>query len=166
MVAILAGKTDGQSAKAAGVTRRAVYEWRHSPEFAAELRGRQETIFDAAMRGLLADVENAARTVSTLTDARDESVRLRAAESIIDRVASFLGGVPGGKERMAQALGVQVNINAGQPSALDIDVSGERLASIQRIMRECRIIDVTPESVIVVNPGIEHGHSGNGNGKP
>jgi hypothetical protein len=65
-----------------------------------------------------------------------------------------------------QALGVQVNINAGQPSALDIDVSGERLASIQRIMRECRIIDVTPESVIVVNPGIEHGHSGNGNGKP
>jgi len=156
LIKLLAGGTDAQAAKAAGVNRRTVFEWRHDdPVFATEYRSRQEAIFDRAMRGLMKDVDKAARTVSTLTDARDESVRLRAAESIIDRVASFLGGVPGGKERMAQALGVQINV--GGTASIDIDLTGERIAAMQRVIRECKLIDVSPLSVQEIKPSGSNG---------
>lgn len=155
LVKLLAGGTDAQAAKAAGVNRRTVFEWRHDdPVFAAEYRRRQEAIFDRAMRGLMKDVDKAARTVSTLTAARDESVRLRAAESIIDRVASFLGGVPGGKERMAMALGVQVNtqINVGQQYDLS-RLSDVELVKWERLATKCEVAAVPAQPLPGPAPG-------------
>lgn len=153
LVKLLAGGTDAQAAKAASVNRRTVFEWRHDdPVFAAEYRRRQETMFDRAMRGLLSDVDKATRTVRNLTSAKDESVRLRAAESVIDRVASFLGGIPGGKERMVQALGVQVNVNAAPPGDIRRLTPDERL-EFERLTRKYEgIVDVESAAIVRTDP--------------
>jgi len=56
---LLAGKTDKQAAKAAGVSRETVNRWRnHDPYFQAELNRRQQEIWNAhkmSLRGLVGD---------------------------------------------------------------------------------------------------------------
>jgi hypothetical protein len=141
LVKLLAGGTDSEAGELAGVDRRTVFTWRHEdPAFASELRSRQQAIFERAMRCLVKDVENATKTVANLTEARDEAVRLRAAESIIDRVAAFLGNVPGGKERMVQALGVNVNVSANAQAVAALpapDVSSsDRMAELAALFAQ------------------------------
>jgi len=109
LVKLLAGATDVQAAKAAGVDRVTVYTWRHDfPDFAAELRKRQDEMYDRAMRTLYTGLERAAKTVVALTRGRDEAVRLRAADSVLDRVAKIMYGEKGPSPPPGESLSDRV----------------------------------------------------------
>jgi hypothetical protein len=137
LVKLLAGATDVQAAKAAGVDRVTVYTWRHDfPDFAAELRKRQDEMYDRAMRTLYTGLERAAKTVVALTRGRDEAVRLRAADSVLDRVAKIMYGDSGEKGRglppgesladrmreIAVAIAAYHGAKTGAESAKPVDV--------------------------------------------
>jgi hypothetical protein len=82
----------------------------------------------------------------------------------IELAARFIGEFPDVKDRLANALGVQVNVNSSGAAltTVDLDLSGDRIVAINRIIRECNLIDVDPVSVVVKDPGIAHGSNGNG----
>lgn len=147
LVKLLAGGTDAQAAKAAGVDRRQVFRWRHEDEaFAAALHDRQAELFQRAMRKLGRGLDKAARTMNNLTDARDEAVRLRAAVSVIEQFAASFFGTEG-KQRLVHALGVQINVGAA-PSPYDFSLlteaeRGQWLA----LARKCLVAQGAPPAL-------------------
>lgn len=83
LVQLLAGATDEEAAKAAGVSRQSVSKWRnHVPAFIAELRSRQAEVFERSIRRLALGLERAAAAIVGLADSKDEEVRLRAAVAL------------------------------------------------------------------------------------
>lgn len=89
--ALLTFATRKDAAQAAGVDRKTLQRWLANPTFAAELRAAESAVMDEASRRLLS-IANDALTVidETLKDTTiPPSVRLRAAESILDRLAAW-----------------------------------------------------------------------------
>ncbi len=88
LTAILAGATDGDAAKKAGVRRETVHRWRHAdPHFIAELARRRQELWGAQvdqLRGLFT------KAIGALSDALDAQsppgVRLKAAGVVLRAV--------------------------------------------------------------------------------
>jgi hypothetical protein len=158
LVKLLAGATDVQAAKAAGVERITVYAWRHEfPEFAAELRKRQDAMLDRAMRTLFAGLEKAAKTVVTLTRARDEAVRLRAADSVLDRVAKLMYGDSGEKGRGIPA-GQSLSDRMHEIAVAIAAYHGAKAGAETTQPAASKVVDMKPSAALPAPPA-------NGNGK-
>ena len=88
LTAIIAGATDGEAAKTAGVRRETVHRWRHTdPHFIAELARRRHELWSGQvdqLRGLFA------KAIGALSDALDAqsppAVRLKAAGVVLRAV--------------------------------------------------------------------------------
>ena len=140
---VLAGHDNTTIAETLGISTRSITMIKQSPLFQSELVRRREDKTDTTMlsldreavmgkaRSILEDAsELAAETLEELLDADDNSVRLRAADSILDRVF--------GKKGEAKAAGVVVNISAEHVQLLNLalkesnhalDDSADRAAS-------------------------------------
>ncbi|MDR7520783.1 MAG: hypothetical protein QN123_14605 [Armatimonadota bacterium] len=81
---VLAGKTDGEAASAAGVTRQTVWEWRHHhPAFIAEVNRRRKEAWGAAAERLRGLLGRAVEVLADGLDAPDPRVRQRAAGLVL-----------------------------------------------------------------------------------
>jgi HEAT repeat protein len=81
---VLAGKTDGEAAEAAGVTRQTVWEWRHNhPTFIAEVNRRRKEVWGAAAERLRGLLGRAVEVLEEGLDAQDPRVRQRAASLVL-----------------------------------------------------------------------------------
>lgn len=92
IVALLSGVPITRAARAAEVDPSSIYRWLKQPVFQDELRaGRRELVRLglAQLQGLLADAVTVVREI--LTDsARPATIRLRAAELVIEHTARYL----------------------------------------------------------------------------
>ena len=121
----LAGLGNKEIAEALGVTPQNVYAVSRSPIFNAEYQRQLEAQNTDSLRQVVTDTEekvkqilldnaeSAATTQATLLDSPDESVRLRASNSILDRVI----GKPQDKSGQP-GMGVSINIETEQANLL------------------------------------------------
>lgn len=110
IAAIVSGSTYDDAAKAAGVHRRSLYEWRTQDEgFMAALDEALAAMKREVTDGLVAGAREALRSIVNLaTKAEDEKVRLSAAQDLLQR----LDGASGGTATAAPSAGVTVVIAA------------------------------------------------------
>lgn len=75
-------------AERVGVDRRTIWRWRQAPHFLAELQRRREDLLDHGARTLASVVPDATAALAAIVrdPSADATVRLRAAEAILDRV--------------------------------------------------------------------------------
>lgn len=88
---IVSGLSFEETAKKAGVSRRTLNRWAHSPEFSEALEIAQDAMLGAAVNVLLAESEGAVRVLAHEAKSADESIdRTRAAGKILDATLRFL----------------------------------------------------------------------------
>src|SRR4051794_11318261 len=98
-LALAAGRTVADAARAAGGSVRAVYNWKRDPAFTARVAALRTELY-AVAAGRLADLSGkAADVLGGLLDSGAETVRLQAAKAVLD---------VGPKIREAADLGEQV----------------------------------------------------------
>lgn len=85
----LAGRTIEAAARAAGVSSKTVSRRLRDPEFVFELRQAREELVSLTVVRLAGACEEAAQTLRELLSAPQDSVRLRAAQLILDSGARF-----------------------------------------------------------------------------
>jgi hypothetical protein len=91
---VLAGKTDGEAALAAGVTRQTVWEWRHRhPAFIAEVNRQRQEVWEAATERLRGLLIRAVEVLDEGLNAEDRRLRLAAGVHVLRAVGIY--GLPG-----------------------------------------------------------------------
>jgi hypothetical protein len=91
---VVAGKTDGEVAEAAGVTRQTVWEWRRRhPAFIAEVNRRRMEVWEAAVERLRGLLLRAIEVLAEDLDAEDGRLRQQAAVHVLR--AAGIYGLPG-----------------------------------------------------------------------
>ena len=95
-IALAQGKKIAAIAKAAGVTRETIYDWRQNPEFAALVSQTRRDLWQAAISRAIAMVDEAMEVTRSIALGEDPAAkpsdRLQACKLIID-VASRLDSV-------------------------------------------------------------------------
>lgn len=89
---ILANRTIEAGCIAAGIDRSSYFRWLKDPAFETEIKTQRKQIVDAAYALLQQAHEKAAQALIELLDTDDERVKIRAAESILDRYVNFIQG--------------------------------------------------------------------------
>lgn len=82
---VIQAKSVSEGVQRAKVSRRQFYEWMKDPVFVAEYARLRESVAAAAFHHLRISIEDAVRVLTGLMSSENESVRFRAAESIIER---------------------------------------------------------------------------------
>jgi hypothetical protein len=91
---VLAGKTDGEVAKAAGVTRQTVWEWRcRHPAFIAEVNRQRKEVWEVATERLRGLLGRAVEVLAEGLEGQDTRLRLAAAVHVLRAVGVY--GLPG-----------------------------------------------------------------------
>ena len=94
---LLAGATDEQAAKAAGVTRQTVNTWRnHDPEFAAELNRRRSELWEGHTDRLRTLVGAALGVVTDDLQNGDQEAKRQAAWAVLKLIGKDLMLTPTG----------------------------------------------------------------------
>jgi hypothetical protein len=83
---ILASKTITEGVKKAGTTRETFYQWMRDDEFKGEFIRQRQELVDIALHALNASAVDAVKVMRDLLSAEGESVRLRAAQTILDNI--------------------------------------------------------------------------------
>lgn len=87
---VLAGKTDGEVAHAAGVTRQTIWQWRHNhPTFIAEMNRARLEVWEAAIERLRRLLGRAVEVLEEGLDAQDPRLRQSAAVHILRTVGVY-----------------------------------------------------------------------------
>ncbi len=83
---ILASKNITEGVKKVGTTRETFYQWMQDDEFKAEFIRQRQEIVDIGFHALMASAMDAVKVIRDLLSAKSESVRLRAAQAILDNI--------------------------------------------------------------------------------
>lgn len=138
ITALLAGASNQDAAKTAGVAPATLCRWKHQPEFASELAHGQAALADATQSDLAALREKALSAIGDALDNEEVNIRLRAAALVMPR-----NGAP-----------ITVNANAQANSAAVVmpelsmeDAVAHILAGPRTVMRaiDAGMIPDTPE---------------------
>ena len=87
---LITGKTDAEVAKAVGVTRQTVNQWRnHDATFVAELNYQRETLWQAERERLRSLVRKAVNALDANLDSDNEGIRQRAALHVLKCVGLY-----------------------------------------------------------------------------
>jgi hypothetical protein len=81
---LVSSRTIDEAAKKARVSRYQIYKWLDDPAFQDELKRQRDIVIKAALEKLQACVTEAVDTLSSLLSSKNENIRLRASQSIID----------------------------------------------------------------------------------
>ena len=106
--ALMSSKTQAEAAQAAGIGLRTLSRWLRDPDFVAELRAYERSAFDTAGRRLATLASDALDVVQVILDDETVSapVRLRAAESVLDRLLKWRdAGLEERLDRLERRLG-------------------------------------------------------------
>jgi len=87
---ILAEKNISNGCKKAGIDRATFYKWMSIPVFKADFYNHSKQIFELSMYDLKSSTLEAVNTILKLLNAKNESVRLRAAVSILEYLSKFI----------------------------------------------------------------------------
>lgn len=74
----------------AGVSRQTYYNWTNSSAFSAEIKKQQDKLFEESIAGMKQLLITAVETQKELLRSKSESIRLRAANSIIAKNAKII----------------------------------------------------------------------------
>ncbi len=85
ITALLAGASNQDAAKAAGVAPATLCRWKHLPDFARELDNGQTALADATKSDLAALREKALGAIADALDNEEVNIRLRAAALVMPR---------------------------------------------------------------------------------
>jgi hypothetical protein len=85
IAALLVARTAREACRQAGVPERTLRAWKQTPEFRAALKDAEGGVLREAAGLLQSMTLPAARVLRRLLHARDPAVRLRAAQTVIDR---------------------------------------------------------------------------------
>jgi hypothetical protein len=80
-----------QGCKDAGISRKTFYEWLKNPVFAEELKSQRNILMDEAFDHIKTAVTEASSVLVALLKTENESLRLRAANHIIDQAWKVRG---------------------------------------------------------------------------
>lgn len=87
---VLAGKTDGEVAEAAGVSRQTVWEWRHHhPAFIAAMNRARLEVWEAATERLRSLLTRAVEVLAEDLDGEDRRLRQQAAVHLLRAVGLY-----------------------------------------------------------------------------
>lgn len=92
MDALLHSPDVSNAAKQADVSRSTVYRWLRDPDFADEVKQRRNAMLDAAIESIKCHSQNAANTLASMLDSKDERLRRMAAKDLLDYSFKILEG--------------------------------------------------------------------------
>ena len=97
-VLLISGKTMTETAKAVKIERSTLYQWSEKANFRAYYNSLAKQIRDAHKHSLFGLIDEAYKTIRESLKAKNESLKLKAALSIIDRVKDIEAGETDPKE--------------------------------------------------------------------
>ena len=99
ILALLEGKSQKEAAESAGVSAEQVSRWKASdPLFVAELNRQRAELWELNRAELLTLAKEARQVVKEVLNSESDSVRLRAALAVLDRVGNYPGGATTARE--------------------------------------------------------------------
>jgi hypothetical protein len=87
---ILGARTITDGCKAAKIGRDTFYLWMSDDDFKAEYRRQEKAIIEEAFHELKAGIGESVKVLRSLLGARNENVRLKAAQGILDNVTKII----------------------------------------------------------------------------
>jgi len=81
---LLGAKSVEEGCRNAGLSKATVFRWLRQDDFRAEVQRQREAVTTEALQRLKASITAAVDTLVALTGSQEESIRLRAAQQIID----------------------------------------------------------------------------------
>jgi hypothetical protein len=112
------GLSDAKVGEILGTSRQSVFHFRKKPETQAALDEIREGVHAAVARRLVRMIRKAAGVIDDLMDSEDEAIRLKAAESALDR-----GGIVKGSK-----VTLDANLNTAKTS------DDETVAELQDVL--------------------------------
>lgn len=91
IASLLATRSIPEAAASAKVGERSIYRWLDDPQFKQALSAAQSEAIDTAARRLIGLQDQAIDTLAELGKSENESIRLQAAQAILDQVVRYEG---------------------------------------------------------------------------